>query len=270
MQSPADILLGMHGDTIDACDEIAGLQLSVGRRIGDDLFDPVAMLTVKLDPQIFGERKPEQIVAGKLAVMKFLQVAEFLDLMAVQATAVIVLQQRHFLGFSIGLQAGMRLAVVRGEPGRFAVFVHVEHFVHGLQQRIFGQPAVGSLCVASAVAAVDIEVGVEKEGGPGGVVIEIEQADIHVVHLRDTDTDKARTESANLRVVMGNLPIPGPAVGSPHAAKHDHQRFAGVVRKLCSRFQVRMPADDVRLSLAKHVSGQPDGNSGQQSDDSTQ
>jgi len=66
--------------------------------------------------------------------------------------------------------------------------------------------------------------------------------------LRDTGALEARTQGLDVLVVMGNLPIPRPAVGSADAAKHDEQGFPGVRGGLRSPLERVVPAQELFLS----------------------
>src|SRR5262245_42111215 len=126
--------------------------------------------------------------------------------------------------------AGQTAAVTRRRSGlsvaRLAALMHVEYFAHRGQQRSDRLAAVGGVFVTAAVPAVHIEIGIQKEGMPGGVVVEFEAGQVDAVHPRNADAFVARTESFDLRVVIGNLPIPRPAFGSADAAENDEKRFA--------------------------------------------
>ena len=131
---------------------------------------------------------------------------------------------------------------------RFAALVNFEHLAHGRQQRFLRIPAVGGILIAAPVPAVDIEVGIEKEGLPGSVVVEFEAGQIDAVHARHADALEARTEGLDLLVVMGNLPIPRPAIGSADAAKNDEQGLARAAGALRSPIETVVPAQKLVLS----------------------
>src|SRR5690606_37335942 len=111
----------------------------------------------------------------------------------------------------------------------------------------FTEPAFGIALVASAVTAVDVEIFVEKERVPGGVVIELEPLQVDPVHARNSHADKAGPHLSNIGVVMGNLPIPVPALRSALAPKDDEQRLAGLARHLRGLLQVPVPTQSRRL-----------------------
>jgi hypothetical protein len=133
----------------------------------------------------------------------------------------------------------------RGGPPE--ALVHCEHFVHRRQQRLLRLAAVGGVFIAAPVAAVDVEVGIEKKRVPGGVVVELEAGQIDAVHTGDPHALEARTEGLDLFVFIGNLPIPRPALGSADAAKNDEQGLARLAGGGDAAIQVVVPAKNLLL-----------------------
>src|SRR5262249_11306228 len=112
------------------------------------------------------------------------------------------------------------------------------------------------------IPAVDVEIGIEKERMPGRIVIEFETGQIDSVHRRDAHAFKVRTKSFDLGVVIGNLPIPRPAVGSTHATKDDEQGPARLARRFGGTAQVSVPAEELFLRVAGK-GGEQDGQEGE-------
>jgi len=57
---------------------------------------------------------------------------------------------------------------------------------------------------------------------------------------------------------MGNLPIPRPAVGSPHASKHDEDRLSRRPRGGGAALEIVVPAQDFILCGNEACSGERD------------
>src|SRR5262249_49850322 len=70
---------------------------------------------------------------------------------------------------------------------------------------------------------------------------------IDAVHPRNADAFEARTEGFDLRVVIGNLPIPCPAFRSADAAKNNEQRLSRLASGLDSAVEIVVPALDLVL-----------------------
>jgi hypothetical protein len=93
-------------------------------------------------------------------------------------------------------------------------------------QRLAGVRVAG---VASAVAGVDLPVGVEEEDHEGQVVVELEEAEVGVVDSGQPDTDELVGDVFDA-VETDNLPVKLTTVRSGDAPHDHHDRLAGSSR----------------------------------------
>jgi len=105
-----------------------------------------------------------------------------------------------------------------------------QHRFKGVPKRSQRQSRLGRAGIPTPIPGIDVQLGVQKKGLPGVVVIEVKSRQVDPIHLGEAHADKPLPQGGDVGVLMSNLPIPNPALGSPDAAENHKQRFARRLR----------------------------------------
>ncbi|MSQ97159.1 MAG: hypothetical protein EXR98_21760 [Gemmataceae bacterium] len=113
--------------------------------------------------------------------------------------------------------------------------------------------------IAAAESAVDFALGIQEKRRPGQVPVELEEVEIDPLDAQEADADELTGEIVDL-LQTDNLPVKRVAIPSGVAAKHKHERLAGLLRQRFRGAQVGQPAllrrDLGRLALRQtHARG---------------
>src|SRR5712692_6972485 len=105
--------------------------------------------------------------------------------------------------------------------------------------------------IAAAVAAKDFLLGVQEQGGPGHVVIKIEDIEAHTAHVEDADQNKISGQPCKLFVETNNLLVKPAAVGSVVSPKNDEQELGFSACNLFRLLVIGVPQRPVPLGCGE-------------------
>src|SRR5712692_3850122 len=106
---------------------------------------------------------------------------------------------------------------------------------------------VGGVGVTAAVAAIDLLLGIQEQGGPGHVVIKIEYVQVHTAHVERADQNKIPGQLSKLFVETNNLLVKPAAVGSVVSPKNDEQELGFSACNLFRLLVIGVPQRPVPL-----------------------